>query len=94
MVECLECGAEFSSASYHDPFWGTEYEDENCPACKGEGQCEGCVDDDSLSKQKAATCPHHSDEAETRWVMETDGSRSHIGVFCTPCWRVMEAGNR
>ena len=44
MPECLECGSEFSSSSYHDPFWGLEFEDENCPACSGEGRCdtEGC----------------------------------------------------
>lgn len=79
-IECMEClrefdapGSERVSGPYaHD--W--EPDTNTCPACEGEGDCEGYDEE-----------PCHG-QAETRYI-EGEGL---VGDYCKACWEKVVQG--
>ena len=95
-TECRECGLEFTGTGtwdveHHDGY-GTRRElfpdDDACPACCGEADCEGTFAYDKSGKYVAIKC--NSDTASTRYCPEEDGSRSRIGNYCDECYKFYE----
>jgi len=93
-AECSECGREFAcegtwDVEHHDGY-GTRREwfpdDEAiCDDCKGEGACEGTfryVDGGKPNQIERIPC---NSSGKTRFCIEADGSRSHLGVYCDIC---------
>ncbi|MDP6370014.1 MAG: hypothetical protein QF615_10415 [Planctomycetota bacterium] len=90
-IECAECGQEFEGTGtwdveFHEGY-GTRRElfpDEDvCPGCRGVGDCEGTFKTGADGKTIAVECD--STEASTRFCIEDNGSRTHLGIYCDPC---------
>ena len=95
-IECDECGQEFDGTGtwdveFHEGY-GTRCElhadTDTCPACKGHGDCEGTYRTDEEGVTTTVECS--SDTATTRFCIEDNGSRSHLGVYCDECQKFYE----
>ena len=90
--ECQTCGAQFEGEVYVDREYHDGYglrveefpEEEECPACRGQGECEGTFTKDIGGELQIVPCTSKQD-GKTRWVTETDGSKSDVGVYCDKC---------
>ena len=96
VTECTECRMEFTGTGvwdveFHDGY-GTRRElhadEDTCMPCKGQGRCEGTFTHDEEGKYVAIKCD--SGEGRTRFCIEDNGSRSHLGVYCADCNKFYE----
>ena len=91
-VDCGECDRSFVTAALwdieHHEGRGTRAEllpdESTCPGCRGQGRCGGTLR--FLPDGSHEEVPCSSEEATTRWCIEENGTRSHVGVYCDGCW--------
>jgi len=90
-TECQECGREFSGpgtwdVEFHEGY-GTRSElhpdDDSCPGCRGEGDCEGTFAHDAAGLFQRIRCS--STKARTRICIEPSGSKTVLGIYCDEC---------
>ena len=95
ITECETCGREFTGTGTWDverhEGHGTRHElfpdEDTCPACKGEGRCEGTFTYED-GKYVAVECDSRA--GRTRTCTEDNGSESHLGVYCDECNKFYE----